>query len=409
MRISRAVPLLGAVLTIAVLTTSASTQASSFAPAAYELAADSPAAASPQRVSVPMREPGTVLGKAEMLLNPSLAAVATGKRISYVSSDPDGKHIIVTGAILTPRKQTRSEHDVVAWAHGTEGLADGCAPSRFATLSSDPTFQLYATTVESFLDQGWTVAATDYAGLGSPGPHPYLIGNSEGRAVIDSVRAARQLNGSLSKAWVAIGHSQGGQGALFAGEQAQNYGRGLQLRGVVGIAAASDLDQLAEAIVGTPSQGYLVMALSGLAAVDPSVHPEQLLAPPALSRVGVLETGCFLEIIGGFAELTAEELLVGGALPPQIVAKFAISNPGQRRGGAPILLLHGEADETVPSFVADNLLAAYCVNGTRASVQKYPDATHDSVLIDASADAIAWIKDRLGGDTASSDCPIAKR
>ena len=142
-----------------------------------------------------------------------------------------------------------------------------------------PAFPLYATTVKSFLDRGWTVAATDYAGLGSPGPHPYLIGNSEGRAIIDSVRAARQLNGSLSNDWVAIGHSQGGQGALFAGEQTQNYGRGLQLRGVVGMAAASNLDQLAAAIVGTPGQGYLVMALAGLAALDPSVHPEQAARP----------------------------------------------------------------------------------------------------------------------------------
>ena len=181
------------------------------------------------------------------------------------------------------------------------------------------------------------------------------------------------------------------------------------LRGVVGVAAASNLDQLAEAIVGTPGQGYLVMALSGLAAVDPSVHPDQLLAPPALSRAGVLETGCFLEIIGGFADLTAEELLVGGALSPRIVAKFAISNPGQRRGGAPILLLHGEADETVPSFVADDLLAAYCANGTPASVQKYPEATHDSVLLDSSVEALDWIKGRLDGDTASGDCGLTKR
>jgi len=335
-----------------------------------------------------------------MRLEPSLAAVATAERISYVSSGPEGQLIVVTGAILTPRKQQQIQRDVVAWAHGTEGLADACAPSRFATLSSDPAFPLYAVTVKSFLDQGWTVAATDYAGLGSPGPHPYLIGNSEGRAIIDSVRAARLLDQSLSDDWVAIGHSQGGQGALFAGEQAQEYGRGLQLRGVVGMAAASNLDQLAEAIVGTPGQGYLVMALSGLAAVDPTVNPEQLLAPPALSRIGVLETGCFLDIIGGFADLTAEELLVGGALPPQTAAKFAISNPGQRRGGAPVLLLHGEADETVPPFVADDLLNAYCTTGTLASVQKYPDATHDTILIDSSADALDWIKNRVDANAA---------
>lgn len=404
----RAVPLLAVLLTIAVLTPSApALAASGLAPDTNDVG-DSPAA-SAQQVSVSSREPGTVLSESIMVLDQSLARVATGKRISYVSSDPDGRHVVVTGAVLTPKKPSHFENHVVAWAHGTEGLADVCAPSRFATLSSDQTFPLYAKTVKSFLDQGWTVAATDYAGLGSPGPHPYLIGASEGRAIIDSVRAARQLNGSLSQDWVAVGHSQGGQGVLFAGEQVRQYGSGLHLRGVVGMAAASDLDLLAEAIVGTPSQGYLVMALYGLAAVDPSVRPEKLLAPPAMRSVGVLETGCFLEIIGGFARFTPDELLVGGAVPPDIVAKFAISNPGQRRGDAPILLLQGEADETVPSFVADSLLAAYCANGTVASVEKYAGSTHDSVLVDASADAVDWIEDRFDGDTAQSDCAPAKR
>jgi hypothetical protein len=35
--------------------------------------------------------------------------------------------------------------------------------------------------------------ATDYPGLGTPGVHAYLMGESEGRAVLDSVRAARNL------------------------------------------------------------------------------------------------------------------------------------------------------------------------------------------------------------------------
>ena len=42
------------------------------------------------------------------------------------------------------------------------------------------------------LARGYVVVATDYPGLGVPGQiHPYLIGVSEGRAVLDSVRAAR--------------------------------------------------------------------------------------------------------------------------------------------------------------------------------------------------------------------------
>ena len=398
MRICRFVPLLGvAILILAAITPSA------------PIAAADPAPASAQPVNGQSRKFGTVLTTANMVLTPELAAVATGQRISYLSSDPDGRPIVVTGAVLTPRHQQQTRHEVVAWAHGTEGLADQCAPSRFATLSSDPAFPLYGTTVSSLVARGWTVAATDYAGLGSPGPHQYLIGESEGRAIIDSVRAARQLNRSLSKDWVAMGHSQGGQGALFAGEQARAYGYGLQLRGVVGLAAASDLDQLAAAIVGTPGQGYLVMALSGLAAVDPAVRPTRLLAWPALSRTHVLQSGCFMDIIGEFADLTADELLVGGALPPEIVQRFAMNNPGQRQGLAPILLLTGEADETVPPFVADNLLSTYCGHQTATSVRKYAGSTHDSILLDASTDALDWISDRFDGDPAPSHCAPATR
>ena len=43
------------------------------------------------------------------------------------------------------------------------------------------------------LSQGYIVVATDYPGLGTDGIHPYLIGESEGRAVLDLVRAARRL------------------------------------------------------------------------------------------------------------------------------------------------------------------------------------------------------------------------
>ena len=54
------------------------------------------------------------------------------------------------------------------------------------------------------------MVATDYEGLGTPGDHPYLIGASQGRAVLDIVRAARQLDPDLSDQVMTAGHSQGG-------------------------------------------------------------------------------------------------------------------------------------------------------------------------------------------------------
>ena len=197
-----------------------------FAVIALPLASAAPAAAgggaSPPATSLADRDqkPGTVVSSEPMTLAANLDAVATGKRITYVSTDPDGNTIVVSGAVLTPRPHVLQSHPhnasrIVAWAHGTMGLADHCAPSRTDHLDL-PDFDDYSATVASYLSQGWTVTATDYPGLGTPGLHPYVVGSSEGRSVIDSVRAARKLDPNLSNKWVVSGHSQGGQAAIFA-------------------------------------------------------------------------------------------------------------------------------------------------------------------------------------------------
>ncbi len=98
------------------------------------------------------------------------------------------------------------------------------------------------------LAKGYIVVATDYPGLGTPGIHPYLIGISEGRAVLDSVRAARALPRSgASDRFVLWGHSQGGHAVLYAGEMAKAYAPELKLFGVAAAAPATYLAELFDA------------------------------------------------------------------------------------------------------------------------------------------------------------------
>ena len=42
-------------------------------------------------------------------------------------------------------------------------------------------------------DAGWVGVTSDYVGLGTAGPHPYLVGPSEARNVLDSLRAAHAI------------------------------------------------------------------------------------------------------------------------------------------------------------------------------------------------------------------------
>src|SRR5262249_44773085 len=72
--------------------------------------------------------------------------------------------------------------------------------------------------------------------------HPYLVGISEARAVIDSVRVAGTLPGAGGgRTFVVWGHSQGGHAALFTGSIAKSYAPELDLLGVAAAAPATDL------------------------------------------------------------------------------------------------------------------------------------------------------------------------
>ena len=142
---------------------------------------------------------------------------ATAYRILYRSEGLHGEPIAVSGVVIVPAERpTMTGGPIIAWAHPTTGLVPACAPSLarvfFESIQG----------LNEMLRQGYVVVATDYPGLGTSGPHPYLVGLSEGRAVLDSVRAARSMTGSGS-AFAVWGHSQGGHAALYAGILAADY------------------------------------------------------------------------------------------------------------------------------------------------------------------------------------------
>ena len=334
---------------------------------------------------------GAVVGVAPATLPTELAPLANGKKITYVTTAVNGALITATGLVLTPR--TGKKNKTVVWGHGTTGLADICVPS-----SNQAVFWPEArAAIAALLRKGLTVTAPDYPGLGTPAAHPYLVGLSAARSMIDSVKAARFLDPALGTVYAVDGHSQGGQGALFSGQIAPSYDGALVLRGVAAIAPVSNLDVLAPAIPGTPGQGYLVMALYGLNTVDSSVKPNALLAAPARQRTTVLQSGCLYQILDAYAPLLPEELLVGGTLPDAVVAKLArYGNPAQAASSAPILLVQGTEDEAVPYDVTAGLLlpqlGAYPQPVEFVTVQ---GANHDGAVVQTAGRVADWITARL--------------
>ncbi|MBC7833192.1 MAG: lipase, partial [Hyphomicrobium sp.] len=153
-------------------------------------------------------KPGTVLR-----VRPQVGgapANAKAFRIIYRSTGLNDEPIAVSATVIYPAGPAPKDgRDVIAWAHYTTGVAERCAPTLLPNLSGT------IPGLEQMLTRGYVVVATDYAGLGLPGVHAYLVGISEARAVLDSVRAARDLKGAQATDRFAVwGHSQGGHAAL---------------------------------------------------------------------------------------------------------------------------------------------------------------------------------------------------
>src|SRR3954452_3215970 len=158
-----------------------------------------------------------------------LKSAKSNTLLLYSSTSTSGQAVPVSGDVAIPKgKAPKGGWPVITWAHGTTGIADICAPSIAGTQANYDSPLL-----NKWLKAGYAVVRTDYEGLGTPGPHPYLVGTSEGRSVLDMVRAARKLNPGIGTKLLIAGHSQGGQAALFAASLAPKWTPELKLTGTV--------------------------------------------------------------------------------------------------------------------------------------------------------------------------------
>jgi hypothetical protein len=128
--------------------------------------------------------------------------------VLYLSRSYTGAPTAVSGLLFTPTTPAvAGGRNVVAFTHGTTGVDSGCAPSNIG-----PSYWSAIDGLTTFLQAGYDVVAPDYQGLGTPGPHPYLVGDAEATATLDEVRAARQFAPAQASArFVVWGASRAGR------------------------------------------------------------------------------------------------------------------------------------------------------------------------------------------------------
>lgn len=335
---------------------------------------------------------------------------ASAYRVLYRSIGVKGEPIAVSGIVVVPAGPAPAGgRPIVAWAHPTTGVVPRCAPSeaRFG-------FQMMMG-LRDMVRRGYVVAATDYPGLGTAGPHPYLVGDSEARAVIDAVRAARQVpDAQAGNRFVVWGHSQGGQAALFTGVLAASYAPELRLLGIAAAAPATDLKALLRADAGTDGgRNVTAMALWSWqrvygAPIDPVVAPAAMAAMDALASECIESPVDVIERQYSQRPLRRQFLDVSDVTAVEPWKSLLASNSvGTLPRDVPVWIVQGAADRLVPPEVTRAYVKRLCAAGNRVQYVELPGVHHGFVASDGALQAVAWMAGRFDGAPAPNQCPAA--
>jgi len=361
-------------------------------------------------VDKPVEEPGDESGRL-LSAEPFETGMPAGSRawrIRYTTTREDGVPATSTGLVIASAESAPEPSPVIAWAHGTSGYARTCAPSSAA----EPLQTGGALAVETVLERGWVFVATDYIGLGTPGPHPYLIGQGEGRSVLDSVRAARSIPElSLGDQTTVWGHSQGGHAALWAAQLQPEYAPDVPLSGVAAMAPASDLPQLIDGVTAAPGGTiFAAYVLQAYGATYDDVDIGDYVDPSTEAVVTSLAQRC---LIGGEAVLAlAESASLGEAIFTRdadtgaLGQRLAANVPGGRLT-VPLFVAQGEGDQIVSPAVQAQYVKTRCAEGVGVDYRTYPGRGHLTLVAPDSTlapDLLDWTQQRFAGRAAASTC-----
>lgn len=326
-------------------------------------------------------------------------------RILYRSRGLHGEPIAVSGSLTIPDFPAPSTgRGIVAWAHGTSGVARSCAPSlRDVPYHSIPGIQ-------DMLAEGYVVVATDYPGLGTAGVHPYLVGESAARAVLDSVRAVRQVpEAQASAEYVVWGHSQGGHAALWTGQIAHHYAPDIHLHGVAAAAPATELGRLLDADE-TEDAGKILTAFAIWSWSRVFGAPEaQIVRPGAAAAVEKVAADC-IDITGQALNAVQVAGSMGDFLtadPTETQPWKGImdkNTPGGSKIGVPVFIAQGMADTIVRPKITVDFVRQLCSQGEHVTFIEMQGVDHGMAARKSERRAVDWMRLRLGGQAVPSNC-----
>lgn len=366
-------------------------------------------------------------------------------KIAYISSDVNNKRTMATALVVAPSGAAK-DRPILAWAHGTTGTAQNNGPSQvenpavplneYFLIGGNSYTDYGLPAVEKFIRAGYVVVGTDYQGLGGGGRHQYAVALTNGRDVINSVRAvsSEQLGGA-GKTSIAYGWSQGG-GAMLAMASDRDYiaekgtaSDDILFKGFVALApddvaveiGDKPLDQAAaEKIMSglrdqfsydLPNFTHYIMSIWG----TQSAFPEQLKLTDIFTDEAALAIDEILSNKGIHAAADTVNFNFGpnfkSLLRPAPTNTIAWVNAFKKGSVvpvnpvAPVIIYYGTKDTAVPIIMGKLYQEQMCRTGAQIERVQLPgEQSHFTTPGTAEPLYVQWIADRLADKPILNPC-----
>jgi pimeloyl-ACP methyl ester carboxylesterase len=352
----------------------------------------------------PSRKPGALL-RSEPLRDVILPAGVQGWRILYTTTVDDNTPATAVATVFASTDSSAGPRPVIAWEHATTGLLQKCMPSLLSAASKGILER------NRILMAGWVVVATDYSFAEKRGPHPYLIGEGEARAALDSVRAARQMPELiLDKRMVIWGYSQGGHAALWTGIVGPRYAPDLDILGVAAVAPPANIRKILAMNVESDKRFGPYLALS-YSRFYPDITFEQALRPEALDAARqIVNLCCFLppedqERIAALAA-TFDGPALATNWSKALQARLDENTPDGLIT-APVVIAQGLSDIIVSSSATDAYVEERCAAGQRLEYWTFAGRDHLTIVQPGTPLEellIKWTTARFANEPQASGC-----
>ncbi|MEI2716833.1 MAG: lipase family protein [Candidatus Nanopelagicales bacterium] len=363
------------------------------------------------------KTPGTLVSAQEVDGAPAGTKVF---RILYSSTDLQGNAIPVTALYAVPDSAPPpGGFPLVGFAHGTTGVGRMCGISHTPFQAETPGYSAWVPHIEPLVKKGWAVVASDYSGMGAPGPSSYLVGPLEGRGILDSMRAVLQPSPDAGSVKIdagklgIYGKSQGGEAAMSALQLAPDYAPELDLGGgaILAPGFTPALQGVLNAVASNPtstSQNMFVMLIAKSYAENypDLVNLDDILSPEGRKRVALLDTMCGSELADAVSDIPLSQL-INTPIATGLVTALAEGMPGNKPIPTPMIIVQGLKDKTIlPQFTHAQVLTQ-CAWGSTVYYVRYPEDDHPSINFQARLNkpsVVDWMNARWADEPAPNNC-----